>query len=49
MKLCRSGRVAAATEAGQFTEPRLFAGAAPFIEGEERWLDGEWWLDGEPW
>ena len=41
-KLCRSGPLAAATEAGQFTEAPLFGGAALFIEGE-RWLDGEQW------
>jgi len=48
MKLCRSGLLAAATEAGQFTEAPLFGGAALFIE-EEWWLDGERWLDGEQW
>ena len=48
MKLCRSGPVAAATEAGQFTEAPLFGGAALFIEGEW-WLDEERWLDGEQW
>ena len=42
VKLCRSGPLAAATEAGQFTEAPLFGGAALFIEGE-RWLDGEQW------
>ena len=48
MKLCRSGPLAAATAAGQFTEAPLFGGAALFIE-EEWWLDGERWLDGEQW
>ncbi len=48
MKLCRSGPLAAATAAGQFTEAPLFGGAALFIEGEW-WLDGERWLDGEQW
>jgi hypothetical protein len=50
VKLCRSGLLAAATEAGP-----LFGGEALFIEGE-RWLDGaalftegERWSDGEPW
>ena len=48
MKLCRSGLLAAATEAGQFTEAPLFGAAALFIEGEW-WLEGERWLDGEQW
>ena len=40
MKLCRSGLLAAATEAGQSTGAPLFGGAALLIE-EERWLDAE--------
>jgi hypothetical protein len=55
VKLCRSGPLAAATEADPFTEAPLFGGEALFIEGEqwldaealfiegERWFGGEWW------
>jgi hypothetical protein len=42
MNLYRSGPLAAATEAGQFTEAPLFGGEALFTEGE-RWLDEEQW------
>jgi hypothetical protein len=48
VKLCRSGPLAAATEAP------LLGGEALFIEGErwsdeERWSDAERWSDGERW
>ncbi len=42
MKWCRSGSLAAATEAPLFGEVALF------IEGEQ-WLDVAQWLDAEPW
>jgi hypothetical protein len=55
VKLYKSGPLAAASKAGQFTEAPLFGGEEPFIE-EERWLDGEVlfiegerWLDEEQW
>ena len=55
MKWCRSGPLAAATEAVQFTEAPLFGGEALFIEverwlgGEALFIEGERWFGGEQW